>query len=225
MQINPNAPKTKDRGPTSTEDTQTDFGKLDIFSTANIEAPATSVDACTTDGFHLNNGIKTDGGAGILLVGGEAFVWRPWLYTPSESGAGAGTGSPTGASQTASPTSPATSSAFAAATNALLTPRQTFMIPPASLAVLDLLYPKPDLLILGTGEHLHMLEPATRNHLAASLGIKVDVMDTHNACATYNLLATERGVDSVAGLFLPVGWTGNMLPRQIAGGDRRVRRR
>jgi hypothetical protein len=37
------------------------------------------VDACLDSGFHLNNGVKVSGGDGVLLVGGEAFAWRPWM--------------------------------------------------------------------------------------------------------------------------------------------------
>jgi len=40
--------------------------------------PSTAIDACLWDGFHLNNGLKITSGAGVLLVGGEAFGWRPW---------------------------------------------------------------------------------------------------------------------------------------------------
>ena len=30
------------------------------------------------DGFALNNGARIYDGSGVLLVGGEAFRWRPW---------------------------------------------------------------------------------------------------------------------------------------------------
>jgi NADH dehydrogenase [ubiquinone] 1 alpha subcomplex assembly factor 3 len=43
----------------------------------NTVAPATSIDACTPDGFALNNMARISG-SGVLLVGGEAFRWRPW---------------------------------------------------------------------------------------------------------------------------------------------------
>jgi NADH dehydrogenase [ubiquinone] 1 alpha subcomplex assembly factor 3 len=43
----------------------------------NTVAPATSIDACTPDGFALNNMARISG-CGVLLVGGEAFRWRPW---------------------------------------------------------------------------------------------------------------------------------------------------
>lgn len=70
------APRSKDRGPVSKEDTQTDFGALNVLG--NTPPPATAVDACLSDGFHLSNGVKIIGGSGCLLLGGEAFSWRPW---------------------------------------------------------------------------------------------------------------------------------------------------
>ena len=80
-------------------------------------------------------------------------------------------------------------------------------LPRHAWGLLDVLYPKPDLLILGTGAKLWMLSKETREALSA-LGIRVDVMDTGNAAAAYNLLATERGVDGVGAALLPVGWKG-----------------
>lgn len=68
--------KFTDRGPKSSEDTQTDFGAMDVFS--NAPAPTASIDACLSDGFHLDNGVKIGDGSGLLLVSGEAFAWRPW---------------------------------------------------------------------------------------------------------------------------------------------------
>ena len=70
------APKNTDRGPTSTENTQTDFSAMDVFS--HTPVPSASIDACLTDGFHLDNGVKITGGSGLFLVSGEAFAWRPW---------------------------------------------------------------------------------------------------------------------------------------------------
>ena len=69
-------PKTHDRGPPSSEKTQTDFSSLDVLGGTPV--PSTSIDACLWDGFHLNNGVKITQGAGVLLIGGEAFGWRPW---------------------------------------------------------------------------------------------------------------------------------------------------
>ena len=69
-------PKTSDRGPKPTEDTVTDFNTMDVLSAT--PPPTTTIDACLHDGFHFGNGLKISGGSGCLLVGGEAFSWRPW---------------------------------------------------------------------------------------------------------------------------------------------------
>jgi len=52
------------------------------------EAPSTSIDVCLPDGFILNSGVRIDGGAGALLVGGEAFEWRPWEAAAAGEGKG-----------------------------------------------------------------------------------------------------------------------------------------
>ena len=69
-------PASHDRGPESQEETQTDFNSLDVLG--NIPAPTTAIDVCLDSGFHLNSGVKIKNGDGLLLVGGEAFKWRPW---------------------------------------------------------------------------------------------------------------------------------------------------
>lgn len=183
---NPYAPTHHDRGPRSTEDTQTDFDAMDVLG--HVATPATSIDACTTDGFHLNNGVRVTGGSGIVLVGGEAWSWKPWEVL---------NGSPE-----------------ARKIGDLLDARRGILhLPQESLGLLELLYPKPDLLIVGTGSRLWMLSQETRRYIAEVLGCKLDVMDTGNASAAYNLLAKERGVDGGSGvgaLLLPLGWKGPM---------------
>ncbi|RMZ92139.1 hypothetical protein DV736_g623, partial [Chaetothyriales sp. CBS 134916] len=179
---NPNAPKHHDRGPPSSESTQTDFSKLDIFQSFNVPTPATSIDACTTDGFHLNNGVKITGHDGVLLVGGEAFAWSPHkLRGEGEKDL------------------------------LQLDAKGTLTLTPESLSLLAVLHPKPDLLFLGTGARLWMLGKATREYLNAELGIRVDIMDTVNASSAYNLLAQERGVEQGSGVgaaLLPISWNG-----------------
>jgi hypothetical protein len=69
-------PVGHDRGPESDESTQTDFAALDVLG--NMPAPSTAVDATLDSGFHLNSGVKISGGDAVILVGGEAFAWRPW---------------------------------------------------------------------------------------------------------------------------------------------------
>jgi hypothetical protein len=38
------------------------------------------------------------------------------------------------------------------------------------------------------------------------LGIRVEIQDTRNAAAQFNLLATERGTQSVAAALVPIGF-------------------
>ena len=83
-------PTTNDRGPESSEQTQTNFASLDVLG--NVPPPTTAVDMCLADGFQLDNGTKIRNGDGVLLVGGEAFAWRPW-----KTGAGDGRSNATAA--------------------------------------------------------------------------------------------------------------------------------
>lgn len=69
-------PSSPDRGPPSDEDTQTDFDTLNVLG--NAAAPAAAIDATLDTGFDLSNGVHIRNGDALLLVGGEAFSWRPW---------------------------------------------------------------------------------------------------------------------------------------------------
>ena len=62
-----------------------------------------------------------------------------------------------------------------------------------------------DLLIIGTGPRMAPIAPAVRKYLN-NLGIRLEIQDTRNAAAQFNLLATERGVGQVAAAMIPVGW-------------------
>ncbi|KAH8806358.1 hypothetical protein F5882DRAFT_513684 [Hyaloscypha sp. PMI_1271] len=165
------APKSHDRGPRSTEDTQTDFGSLNVLG--NTPAPSTSIDACLWDGFHLDSGVKITGGSGVILVAGEAFNWKPW-----ESGNGG---------------------------MKLVNEKGQFDVEDEAWGLFSLVWPKPDLLILGLGKEMRPISQRVRQHLN-SLGIRVDIQDTRNAAAQYNLLATERGLNAVAGALIPIGF-------------------
>ncbi|RAH77129.1 DUF498 domain protein [Aspergillus japonicus CBS 114.51] len=170
-------PSTHDRGPQSTEDTQTDFAALNVLG--NIPAPTTAIDATLDTGFHLNNGVKITGGDGVMLVGGEAFPWRPWQAAPGGHRDG------------------------------MLNKKSQFELDEQVWGVLDLVWPRPDLLILGMGEYVFPLSPETKKYLN-SLGVRVEVADTRNAAAQFNLLATERGVSEIAAAMVPIGWKGNV---------------
>ncbi|KAK2629290.1 hypothetical protein QTJ16_000110 [Diplocarpon rosae] len=164
-------PQTRDRGPASTEDTQTDFGTLNVLG--NTPAPSTSIDACLWDGFHLDSGVKLNGGTGVLLVAGEAFAWRPW----KTGGRGL----------------------------RLLNENGQWEVGDEAWGILGLVWPKPDLLILGLGKEMLPLSPRTRQFIN-SLGIRVDIQDTRNAAAQFNLLATERGISTIAAALIPMGF-------------------
>lgn len=78
-------PKSRDRGPASKEDTQTDFGALNVLG--GTPPPATSIDATTNDGFAFSNNTKVSG-TGVMLVSGEVFRWRPWVREKSPNDVG-----------------------------------------------------------------------------------------------------------------------------------------
>ena len=52
---------------------------------------------------------------------------------------------------------------------------------------------------------MYPFSPETRRIINA-MGIQVDLQDTRNAAAQFNLLATERGVNSIAAAMIPIGW-------------------
>ncbi|KAH0538988.1 hypothetical protein FGG08_004437 [Glutinoglossum americanum] len=80
----------------------------------------------------------------------------------------------------------------------LLNSKGQWDVPLEAWGLLDIVWPKP-------GPSMHPVSPETRAHLN-TLGISVEVQDTRNAAAQYNLLATERGVGNVAAALVPIGW-------------------
>ncbi|KAL3955935.1 hypothetical protein ACCO45_008781 [Purpureocillium lilacinum] len=80
-----------------------------------------------------------------------------------------------------------------------------FELPKEAFGLFDMLWPRPDLLVIGVGKSNMPLSPQTRQHIA-ELGMRVEVLDTRNAAAQFNLLATERGVSEVAAALIPIGW-------------------
>lgn len=87
----------------------------------------------------------------------------------------------------------------------LVNKKGQFEIPAEAFALFDLLWPRPDLLIIGVGPSIMPLSPETRKRIS-DLGMRIDVLDTRNAAAQFNLLATERGVTDVAAALIPIGW-------------------
>lgn len=184
------APKSKDRGPASKEDTQTDFNALNVLG--NMPPPTTAIDACIDDGFALNNSMRITG-AGVMLVAGEAFKWRPWVREGRKEGTlGAGAAGDD-------------DKGVASPGGKLKNKKGQFECDKLAWGALDVVWPKPDLLILGTGPSILPLSPETRQALT-ELGVRVEVQDTRNAAAQYNMLATERGLQQVGAALVPIGW-------------------
>ncbi|KAI1182870.1 hypothetical protein F5B17DRAFT_418720 [Nemania serpens] len=148
----------------------TDFAAMDVLG--NTPVPSTIVDICMSDGFQLNSGARIIEGSGVILIGGEAFAWRPWL--------------PRGEHR-------------------LLNAKGQWEIPNETLGLLSLLWPRPDLLILGQGPEIRPISPELRRYIS-SLGMRVEILDTRNAASQFNLLVTERGIDDVAAALIPIGW-------------------
>ncbi|CCM01760.1 uncharacterized protein FIBRA_03826 [Fibroporia radiculosa] len=67
--------------------------------------------------------------------------------------------------------------------------------------IFDVAVPKPELLLFGTGKRVSFVPPAIRQYFSQN-GIQVDIMDTRNACSTYNLLSEEGR--RVAAALLPL---------------------
>lgn len=87
----------------------------------------------------------------------------------------------------------------------LVNAKGQFELPREAFGLFDMLWPRPDLLIIGVGKHNLPLSPQTRQHIS-ELGMRVEMLDTRNAAAQFNLLATERGVSEVAAALIPIGW-------------------
>ncbi|KAJ6560296.1 DUF498-domain-containing protein [Mycena capillaripes] len=74
------------------------------------------------------------------------------------------------------------------------------------LSMFEVVVPRPEILILGTGEEMAHPPPSFKSYLM-DLGIQVDVMSTRNACSTYNLLAEEgRRVAAALAPLTPRRW-------------------
>ncbi|QRV87933.1 NADH dehydrogenase [Ceratobasidium sp. AG-Ba] len=72
--------------------------------------------------------------------------------------------------------------------------------------VFDVVIPKPELLLVGTGRSAALPPPKFRDYLS-KIGVQTDIMDTRNACSTYNLLAEEgRRVAAALLPILPTQW-------------------
>lgn len=80
-------------------------------------------------------------------------------------------------------------------------PRRVSEITDDSLSIVDLLKPAPDLVILGTGQKIERIpEPLCKSLFTR--GVSLEVLDTVNAVATFNILNQEGR--KVIGALLPL---------------------
>lgn len=75
-------------------------------------------------------------------------------------------------------------------------------LPTDIFKVLQIVYPKPELLVVGLGGKSRILGNESRKQFSA-LGIRVETSDTRNSALSYDLLATERSPELVGALMLP----------------------
>jgi NADH dehydrogenase [ubiquinone] 1 alpha subcomplex assembly factor 3 len=79
-------------------------------------------------------------------------------------------------------------------------PRRISEITDDSLVIVDLLKPSPDLVILGTGQKIQRI-PDSLSKSLFTRGVSLEVLDTINAVATFNILNQEGR--KVVGALLP----------------------
>ncbi|EGC45998.1 DUF498 domain-containing protein [Histoplasma capsulatum var. duboisii H88] len=169
-------------GPDGDEASESALSALNVL--ADVAAPSTAIDSCFPDGFQLGNGMRITDGDGCLLVDGEVFRWRPWEAGKNDGDSGGGRKD---------------------GMRAMINEKGQWEVSEEVWGVLKLVWPKPDLLILGLGASVYPISPETRRQINL-LGIRIEVQDTRNAAAQFNLLATERGVQEVAAALIPLGW-------------------
>lgn len=188
----------------SSAPTGTDISSLDVLG--GVPVPASAIAECRTDGFKFESGAVVAGGDAVLVVGGEAFAWRP--HDDDDAGdvvtaldARAGWDVPDqawGVLKVVWPRPgewPPVGMLCVGETLQMMCMANHHHAPPVR---------RPDLLIVGTGKRIRRLSPRTVR-CVAELGVRVEVLDTRNATAMFNMLAQERGVVDVAAALLPIG--------------------
>ncbi|KAL5615041.1 hypothetical protein BROUX41_005106 [Berkeleyomyces rouxiae] len=141
----------------------------------SLPVPESSVTTCTARGFKLHGGAVTDNGDALMMFDDHVVRWRPWEHEKM------------------------------GGRMRILNDKGQLDLPAEVFGVFDVMWPRPDMIIIGSGPSIAPMSPAMRN-VFVQLGMRVDVLDTRNAAAQYNLLATERGTDTIAAALFPLGW-------------------
>ncbi|KAG0207448.1 hypothetical protein BGX28_001329 [Mortierella sp. GBA30] len=158
-------------------------GFMNMFN--DKESKTVSITTCTKHGFVTTEAITLQGP--VLCIGGQVFLWDIF----KESGA-VDLALKKDNKDTTHPASLPARSIFESMDED--TAKEIFK-------VFELMNPRPEILIVGTGKTFAPLSPAVRS-VVRGLGLQVDMMSTANAAATYNMLAEEGR--EVAAALLPL---------------------
>jgi len=74
-----------------------------------------------------------------------------------------------------------------------------------------MVYPKLDLIVVGTGEKAKFIPPNVRESLKRS-GISLEVQSTKNACGTFNVLLQQKPT-SIAAALIPYTMADQYAPK------------
>lgn len=81
-------------------------------------------------------------------------------------------------------------------------PQKFSDVTPDSLSIFQTVRPIPEILLLGCGRHIQLVDPNLRRFIR-STGMKLEALDSRNASSTYNILNEEGRI--VAAALLPYG--------------------
>ncbi|KAF9382093.1 hypothetical protein CPB97_007346 [Podila verticillata] len=155
-------------------------GFMNMFN--EKDSKTVTISSCTKHGFVTTEAINLQGP--VLCIGGQVFLWDIFQKD------GAVDRARKAASSSGTPVS--TRPIFESMDEA--TAKEIFKI-------FQLMNPRPEILIVGTGKVFGPLSPAVRS-VIRGYGLQVDMMSTANAAATYNMLAEEGR--EVAAALLPL---------------------
>ncbi|KAG0087554.1 hypothetical protein BGZ93_005428 [Podila epicladia] len=158
-------------------------GFMNMFN--DKDSKTVTISSCTKHGFVTTEAINLQGP--VLCIGGQVFLWDIFKKSGAVDRALKATAE---ASTAKAPSS--TRPIFESMDEA--TAKEIFKI-------FELMNPRPEILIVGTGKVFGPLSPAVRS-VIRGYGLQVDMMSTANAAATYNMLAEEGR--EVAAALLPL---------------------
>ncbi|KAF9578808.1 hypothetical protein BGW38_005222 [Lunasporangiospora selenospora] len=164
-------------------------GFMNMFD--DKDSRTVTITVCTKHGFVTTEAITLQGP--VLCIGGQVFLWDVY----KEGGA---------IDQMIKATSATGGAGASNASSSPLPARSILENMDEATAkdifkVFEVMSPRPEILIVGTGKTFAPLSPAVRS-VIRNLGIQVDMMSTANAAATYNMLAEEGR--EVAAALLPL---------------------